>query len=368
MKRTLIVVIIAFSSFTYLSAQDIDSIVDSLVARRSITEKVTLKLSTYNSSEWFEVAGSNGQPGFDIRPNDAIMNRVGFNYRFLSFSYKFLISALPPNADDEEKGETTANGFNFALSPGQWATDFSWDKTKGYYLRNTDDFDNTWMDGDPYFQFPNLESQIFRARIGRVLNPEYSINAVTTQTEEQLASQGTFLPSLRLTYYTVNDKEPFGPNVTTTQRARQFEAIFSVGYLYTLVLGKGFYTSVDLRPGLGYLNTGLLTRFANANDIETNTDHFVTGFDTDLQLGYNSSKFFTGIRGSYDHYEHDQYETSAARITNERLRVEFFFGIRLKAPEQMKANLDKAEANMLKYMVKRKLRREERKKQKLNQN
>lgn len=359
MKRTLILLFIITSSIQLLS-QDIDSMVDSIVARKSITEKVTLKLSTFNSSEWYEVAGSNGQPGFDIRPNDAITNRLGFNYRFLSFGYKFLISSLPPNSDDVEKGETKSNGLNFSISPGQWASDLSWSKTQGYYLRNSDDFDSNWNDGDPYTQFPNLHTQIYRARIGRVLNPEYSINAVTLQTEEQTHSQGSLMPSLRLTYNIVDDKEVLGLNANSSQKTKNFEAIIGLGYVYTLVLGNGFYTAIDFRPGLGYLNTNLLTRFYNASDIETTNNQFVTGFDSDIQLGYNSPKFFAGIRGSYDHYEHNQGETTAARITNERFRAEFFFGIRIQAPAKLKQNMDEAEANMIKLMIKRKQKRAER--------
>jgi len=334
-----------------------DTMIDSLVARKSIKEKVSLKLSTFNSSEWFEVAGSNGSPGTELRPNGAVVNRFGFNYRFLSLGYKFLISSLPPNSDDDEKGETKSNGLHFAVSPGQWATDFSWDKTKGYYLHNTDDFDLTWSEGDPYIQIPDLESQIFRLRVGRVLNPEYSINAVALQTEQQLKSQGSLLPGLRLTYYSVDNKTPLGGTVNSSQKSNQFEGIFSLGYIYTLVLGKGFYTSVDLRPGMGFLNSQLLTRFANSDDIESSENHLVTGFDTDLQIGFDRPGFFAGLKGSYDHYEHNQGNTQAARITNERFRFEFFFGIRIKAPEKLKQRMDAAESELIKQMIKRKQKR-----------
>ena len=360
-KRPFLIVVLSVFSIS-LVAQVNDSVIDSLVARKSITEKVSLKFSTYNAAEWFEVAGSNGNPGTEIRPNSAIINAIGFNYRFASFSYKFLISVLPGNDDDREKGETKSNGLHFALNPGQWTTDLGWSKTQGYYLHNSIDFNPNWTKGDQYVQFPNLHSQIYRLRLGRVLNPEYSINAVTLQTENQVISQGSFLPGLRLTYYSVDDKSPLAGNVSSSQKSNQFEGIISFGYTYTLVLGNGFYTNLDLRPGLGFLQTHLLTRFARTDNVETNSTHFVSGFDANVQLGFDSPKFFSGIRVAYDHYEHAQGNTDAARITNERLRWEFFLGIRLKAPENLKRKVDAAEAQLLKEMIKRKQRMTEKQK------
>ncbi len=347
-NRSLIVLMLSLFQVMSVYAQSGD-VSDSLVSKQPLKEKISLKLETLNSAEWFKV---NGNPGSDLRPNSSIINSIGFNYRFASLSYQFLIKQLPSNSDNDIKGETKTNGLSFVFSPGQWTSDFSWVKTKGYYLKNTDDYISSWEKGYPYLQFPDLKTKILRLRMGRILNSDYSLNAVTLQTEKQLRSAGSFLPNLRLTHYSFDDETPL-TGTNSSQKSTQIEAIASIGYIHTFLLSKQIYLSIDARPGIGYLNTNLLTRLPT-EEIKTRQSSFVTGFNSDVQLDYNGNKYFAGLRGSYSHFDHRQGENTAAKITNDRSTWKFYIGIRIKAPEKLKNEFDKVESKLLSLVPRKK--------------
>jgi hypothetical protein len=66
---------------------------------------------------------------------------------------------------------------------------------KGFYLYNTGYYDKDWQQGiDPYTQFPELDVVALRGSTGYKFNENYSLKSLSSQTEIQLKSCGSFFP------------------------------------------------------------------------------------------------------------------------------------------------------------------------------
>lgn len=333
----------ALFHFTEIAYGQLDSLLYSEKIYR-YRDLMSLKLDATSSAERFNV--NSGNQTTEIRPNAGIVNHIRFNYRLLSFSYKFLVGGLPGNDDADTKGESSGTGFGFSFNPGQWATDFSWSRVKGYYLNNTIDFDPSWQKGDPYLLFPDLRTSIFRLTVGRAMNKDFSLNAALLQTERQLFSQGTLLPNIRLTYFDIDDQIEF-TGTNSSQRSKMFESVFSIGYAHTFTIWKYTYLAADFRPGAGFLSENLLTRIPQGVFTNSNT-YFTYGFTSDIHLGYNGTKFFAGATGSYANYEHQAPQADNYKVGDERLTWSVFIGIRIKAPEKLKWRFDELEMKIAK--------------------
>ena len=336
----------ALFHFTEIAYGQLDSLLYSEKIYR-YRDLMSLKLDATSSAERFNV--NSGSQTTEIRPNAGVVNHIRFNYRLLSFSYKLMIPSIPGNNDADTKGESSSNGFGLSFNPGQWTTDFSWSRVKGYYLNNTSDFDPTWQDGDPYILFPDLRTSIFRLTLARAMNPGFSLNAALLQTERQLFSQGTFLPNIRLTYFDIDDQIEF-TGTNSSQRSKMIESIFSLGYAHTFTIWKYTYLTADFRPGVGFLREKLQTRLPQGNFINNNT-YFTYGFNADIQLGYNGRKFFAGVTGSFGHYEHQAPETDNYKVGDERLTWQVFLGLRIKAPEKLKKSFDVLESQIAQRLI-----------------
>jgi hypothetical protein len=298
-----------------------------------MTNSVNLKLAQNTDMAELSV---NTNIDVNLSPNAASATRLYFNYRFLSFSVGFIPKFLPGNDDDDIRGSTKGSGLGLSLNFNKWLNSFSYSKTKGYYLENTADFNSSWKEGDPYIQFPELQYTNIRGITAYKFNPNYSINAVATQTERQLKSAGSFIPQLVYRYYIIDNKvtSPGG----NSQKTNNWEFVLGAGYYHTFVLKKSFYISLGAAPGGGVVFTNLTTRTPSGN-IKTNENTPVFRLDGTAGLGYNGEKFFAGL------YSHGRYVThkeghNAAVENDSQLALQAFVGIRFGAPKAIKKEVD----------------------------
>lgn len=294
------------------------------------TDKVIYKLAVTNELEAFTVDAGNFKPEFF--PNTSTTLKASFNYKFLSFTLKQAPSFIPGNDDDEMKGKTKNLGFSFGIINPHWFTSIGYAKHQGYYIRNSDEISNTWQSGDPYLQIPDMRVNSFEGMTGYSFNKNFSVRALTTQTERQLKSVGTFVPIAGYRLYFVNNLDDDGG-----QKSRNFEFILGAGYHYTFVMKKQFYASLGLTPGVGYIFTKLTTRgqVNSPGDITTKTEAPIVRADGRGALGYNGDKFFAGalieLRAS-------SYEQQYTTVVNSDVYVfyQIFVGIKTLAPKLLK--------------------------------
>lgn len=301
----------------------------------AIDTLINIKATVSSEDEWFVLKGDNFK--YDIRPNFTLATSIGVSYRFLSGSYSYIPKFIPGNNDNNLKGKTKAFVFKLNTIFNKWGQQLAIGQTKGFFLANTSDFDPSWQQDDPYIQFPDLKVRFLRGNTFYKTNPNYSINAVATQSEIQLKSSGSFIPALDYSFYNIDNKS----NDTaqkTSQRSQNFDVVLELGYFYSFVLNKKWYAAVGLVPGIGYGYTKLTTRYPEENLI-TNYDNIIYRIKEAAGLGYNSIRFFTGCEFRLSQSLRNDNLPTVKQVSS-RLYFQVFAGYRFNAPKFLKKSVN----------------------------
>jgi len=191
--KNVLIVSFFLMRFVNIEAQMVDTmsikIEDGWIEKMS--NKIAVEISFNNSYNIFEVRTPANK--IILYPNTANNVRLKLNYEFISFGIQFAPDFIPGNGDKEIKGNTKSLQLGTALIFRHWFADLSYTKVKGFYLKNTDDY-STWINGDPYIQFPDLQHKGFSISSGYINNSKLSFRSLTSQTERQLKSAGSFIP------------------------------------------------------------------------------------------------------------------------------------------------------------------------------
>ena len=280
------------------------------------------------------------QSRYKIRSGNKTKLNAGINYRWLAFSLTFAPNLFNGNVDNNIKGETKSFGFGFTSNFHHVIQKINYSRVKGYYLDNTNAFDPTWKAGDPYIHLPGLIFRSFSGQTAYKFNDNFSFNAINSQTERQVKSAGTFLPSVSYQHYVVKDPTPL-PGQTSSQKSKTLEVIFSPGYYYTFVTPSNLYASAGINPGIGFSRTKLLTAGSSgeARNIYNRTVYQVESI---LTFGYDSRRFFTGIQIKTGAYGYSHSDADYA-ILQHRGAGSFFIGYRFNTPKKLTAAMDKAQ-------------------------
>lgn len=281
--------------------------------------KIVIDISSNNSFERFEVKTSTEK--FAIYPNTSTNCRLKFSYKFISFGFQFAPKFLPGNGDNSLRGRTRSFGLGTSLIFRHWFGDLLYSQVKGYYLFNTDDYIQR-AKGDPFIQFPDLHYNGLSFKLGYFNNKKFSFRSLTSQTERQLKSAGSFVPEINLRYFIIDDKSA----AASTQKSNNMESSIGPGYIYTFVVKERFYLSLGLVAGLGYLNTKVTTRQPTGNLI-TNQDNFIFRWDGKTGIGYNGRKFYSGLYATLSGTKYKQENTTVLNFET-RVFYHLFFGIR----------------------------------------
>lgn len=337
---------LAFAGFIALAlpCQVFAQYSDSLVRRErgwieETNRLVSYRLSASNDWEAFTVDAGDFSP--ELYPNTSTILNLSVNYRFLSFSITHAPAFLPGNHDNELKGKTDNFGLSLAFIHPHWFTQLDYSYNKGYYIRNSGDFSDEWQQGYPYLQIPDMVVNSIAGLTGYSFNERFSVRALTTQTQRQLRSTGTFVPVVGYRFYSVNSLSD-----KSGQKSDNLEFNLGAGYHYTYVLKSSFYVSLGITPGLGYIFTRLTTRgqLGSSEDIITHGKAPIARLDSRFATGYNARRFFAGflleMRGS----TYEQENTTAIN-TDTYAFYQAFVGFRMNAPSRMKKTLEKIPVN-----------------------
>jgi len=309
---------------------------------------LSIRLSVNNEFESFRQNGDDFL--YDIRPNISVSTKFSFSYRYVSFAFGITPKFIPGNNDNDKKGSTNAFLLGFSFNKRHLIQELKGVRVKGFYLHNTGDFIQDWnKDEDPYLQLPELKVIALRGTTSYKFNPNFSVNAISTQTEIQLRSCGSFIPSLSYDYYIVDNK---APDAETSQRSNNFEAAISLGYYYTFVINKRFYASLGITPGYGFSHTNLTTRTPQGNVNSAYTDPLFRAQEG-IGLGYNTKRLFTGVQLSMVQTIKNENRTSV-QLEAKRVYFQVFAGYHFIAPRVIRREADivkeKAPKKVRKYI------------------
>jgi len=301
------------------------------------------KLNVNDEFEYFKQEGDNF--AFDIRPNIALSSRLSFNYRFISVGVGFTPKFIPGNNDNEKEGKTKTFSLGISINSDHLIQTIQAGKVKGFYLHNTQDFVPDWdSEKDPYLQLPDLKISEIRGSTSYKFNENYSIKSISTQTEIQLKSCGTFLPTISYMFYKI-DRGDISENQKTTQQSNNFQVTLSPGYFYTYVINSKFYAAAGLSAGIG-IDWTWLTTTLNPEEVQKDSYHNpVYKFRERIGLGYNSKKLYAGgelsLSQALQKINHTSLQQQAKRVY-----FQIFMGYRFLAPRflsrETKTLIDKA--------------------------
>ncbi|MFZ4522962.1 MAG: DUF4421 family protein [Bacteroidales bacterium] len=293
---------------------------------------ISLRLNLNNEHERFVLHGDDFK--YDFRPNIFFGNRLSVNYRFISLGFGFALRFIPGNNGNELQGKTSAYFFRLNLFTTHWAQELQFGRTKGFYLFNTGDYSPGWKKGtDPYIQFPGLRVIAFSGTTSYKFNPNFSLKALTTQTEIQIKSCGSLIPSLSYSYYRIDNKESKATG-TSSQVSHSYDAVLSLGYYYTFVISSRIYVSLGLAPGCGAVYTHLITQLPGEK-ILSDYVSAVFRMRERIGIGYNSRKFFAGVDVSLAQSTQER-SGSAVQLNASRTYFQVFAGYRFTAPAFLK--------------------------------
>lgn len=335
--RAVVFLTIYLTHFCAIDAQNTDTIAVSFedIWIEKMSDKIAVDISLNNSYRIFEVKTPANK--FILYPNTPNNLRVKMNYEFISFGFQFAPDFLPGNGDNDTKGNTRSFELGTEIISRHWFADISYSKIKGFYLKNTADY-TTWVKGDPYFQFPDLQYSGFALRSGYYNNSRFSFRSLSSQTERQLKNAGSFIPVFNFTYYVIDNKY----QGTGTQKTNNTEANIGPGYAFTFVAGKKYYLSLGLLTSFGYLNTRLTTRLTDG-DLVSKQDNFIFRWEGKTGIGYNERRVYMGLYANVTGARYRQENTTAINFET-RVFYHLFFGVRINSPDYLKKQVNKVKS------------------------
>jgi hypothetical protein len=273
----------------------------------------------------------------EVRSNLNISYGLVFSYKFLSVRLGFRPKLS--EAELENKGKTDRFRIRIKFLLDNWIHRLEYNYTRGFYIENTNEFENDITNSNFKVQFPYLRTNILSGSSNYKFNNNYSMKAIESNTEVQLKSTGTFLAGFNYAFYFVNGTEKIKlENQELVQRASYnefsgFSPVFFIGYRYTFVFHKYWYTNAYVDPGVGidFYQNKFYNQTGSYDEIKTNVFFQVK---SGISTGYNGRKIYFGGAYKYN-FNSDKVENNTLGLQPIKNSFHLFFGYRFKAPKQV---------------------------------
>ncbi|BAO76411.1 DUF4421 family protein [Winogradskyella sp. PG-2] len=327
MKKIASLLLFLFATFN-LSGQDYNQ--KDSIPIISFADKIIIEASIDTKSESFNTTQTN-ESDFNLLTNNEYRLSLSLEYQFLGFSYEFSPKFLPGNNDDELKGKSSFTDYRFRFFLKKWTQEIGYSRVQGFYIENTSDFVEDWIEGqDSYVQFPDIKVTRWEGATSYVLNNKFSLRNVLYNTEWQLKSAGSLIPTLRYRYNYISVKID-----STKIFENSYEIRVSPDYYFSFVIDKNWFVTPFLSPSFGI-------RFAKeeieGENIAEHNTYYPLGLSGGLQLGYSSTRYIFGANINFDSNWYD--EDAQSVINNDKTFAKIYFGYRFDAPKFVKNSFD----------------------------
>lgn len=268
-------------------------------------------------------------------PDEQLKLRFSFDYKFLGISYSFSPDFVSDNNNSKANTKTLDLSFKFFYSD-RLRQEVMYKKVKGFTLKNPDDL-------SPIDIFNDLEINTIGGKTFYILNNNFSYRAYESQTERQLKSAGTFIPSI--SYYLSNlyTNNP-NANVESLARIRSIDLRLQFGYMYNYVINKTWFATGGVHPGIGINDTKSYYNHLGTSLERKSPKVLQFNLDFDFSLGYNQEKFFAGLNANYKNYQY--YNSKVSDIMSTRFNAFLFVGYRFNEVKSIKKVFEKIERNI----------------------
>jgi len=324
-----------FSGFLFLNGYAQKEENKTATGKNAFIEKhkqqLAVKLSFTNNTEFFQIYQQN--QGYTIKPNTSIKTNLIFSYRAFLFGIGYSPRFIPGNDDEQQKGRSKIFWTGTNVNLPHWKQHLEYTKIKGFYFHSSSNLLQSGSKDANYTKLPDLNYTRISGYTAYKLNPNFSFSAIETQTERQLKSAGSLVPTFVYRYYIIDDKKELSPN-NSSQKSNNLSLSLQLGYFYTWVVNKSFFVSAGAATGGGIIHTNLETRFYTTR-YKTITNYAVFRAKAMLAAGYNADRFFTGIQLTGNLEEYKQQKTTAT--LNENFQFQLYAGYRFDAPKFLRS-------------------------------
>jgi hypothetical protein len=244
----------------------------------------------------------------------------------LSFGFK---STPPKNA--AQKGKTDFYNFGFNIGGNKWILEASYRRYKGFYERNTVNYDTTFLKTGIYYQQPSLSSLLYKAKfLWFSNNKRFAFKSCYSSLYRQIKSSFTWVITANGYYNTLSSDSSIIP-MPIQRSYDHYSSLkgldvfgFSVygGASFNLVLWKHLVINATLLAGpedqfRTYYFDSLPSRQLN-----------YIRFSGDVRgaIGLNYNKFFTFVSfiGDITPYKNSQFELKSTYYS-----INFTMGARI---------------------------------------
>lgn len=262
----------------------------------------------------------------DLETNNSYKVFLSVDYKFIGFSYGFYPQFIDGNKDEDEKGKSKFSEYNFRFFLGKWLQTVDYSKVKGYYIENTQDFLPDWKPNiDPYIQFPDLKITKYGMSTSYIFNPNFSLKSITSFTEWQKESAGSFIPTMIYDY-----KRTSLETTILNTKQNEYDISLGAGYFYNFIIHKKFYIAPNLTTAFGVKIINSKTDESGIQGNEQN-NYFLTTINGGLKMGYNSDRILFGLSLNFNSSFYN--ETKNQVVSNDGSFGLLYFGYRFDAPK-----------------------------------
>lgn len=261
-----------------------------------------------------------------LQTNNSVKLLLSVDYKFIGFSYGFYPKSISDNNDDVSKGTSKFSEYNLRLLLGKWVQTFEYSRIKGYYVENTSDFNPDWqVEKDPYIQYPNLKTVKYGMTTSYLFNPKFSLKSITSFTEWQKKSAGSFIPTVLYSY-----RESAFQNDSLSSSKKEYDIILGAGYFHNFIIFKRFYIAPNLT-----IPTGVKFIDSKENEqgvpTEENDHYYTINLIGGLKVGYNSENILFGA--NLNLYSNTYSQNENQEVSNNKYYFLLYFGYRFDAPK-----------------------------------
>lgn len=296
-------------------------------------DQIMIRSNISTQNDAYLLTNKNG-PNLDLETNNSYKLFLNIDYKFIGFSYGFYPKFFGGNKDEDLKGKSSFSDYNFRFFLGRWLQTVQFSKTRGYYVENMSEFDPNWVKGkDQYLKFPDFKTVQYGMSTSYIFNPKFSLKSITSFTEWQKKSAGSFIPSLIYSYNRIISKFD-----DLDGKQKEFDIRLATGYYYNFIIHKNFYIAPHLSPSLGvkFLNDKSINSGVQTAEKHT---YFTRNIEGGIKIGYNNNRILCGASLNFDDSSYNQDRTTV--ITNGKVYGLLYFGYRFDAPELVSKPIDK---------------------------
>lgn len=287
----------------------------------SYPDKIMVRTNLSNQSDSQSLEDKNGT-NLNLETNNNYKLFFAFDYKFIGFSYGF----YPNYKDEDTKGKSKFSEYNFRFFLGRWLQTVEYSKTRGYYIENTQDFVPDWNpENDPYILFPNLKTIRYGMATSYIFNPKFSLKSITSFTEWQKKSAGSFIPTFIYDY----QQTSFDTDLLSSKQ-NEYDLSLGAGYFYNFIIHKRFYIAPNLTTAFGVKITDSKT-VDSAVESKDNKSYFLTTLKGGLRMGYNTERVLFGLDYNFDSSFYNA--TKNQLVSDDKAYLLFYFGYRFDAPK-----------------------------------